>query len=60
MWDEFYGYKGKQNYLENYLNTIRYNYQTLVDNGQIDDIELNVYISILGYINKIISYISKI
>ena len=60
MWDEFYGYKGKQNYLENYLNTIRYNYQTLVDNGQIDDIELNVYTSILGYINKIISYISKI
>ena len=60
MWDEFYDYKGKQNYLENYLNIIRYNYQTLVDNGQIDDIELNVYVSILEYINKIISYISKI
>ena len=59
MWDDYIKYKSKPTGIEVFLDIMKSEYQELCNLGE-NAIEIQVYDSILQYINKILSKISKI
>ena len=54
MWEEFYKLKSHQISKYDYLIFLKMSYERIMNSGEISDIENNVFISILEYLNKII------
>ena len=53
MWNNFYKYKSGEYSLDEYLLLIRGKYQTKANDIKTTSIEIEVYHSILTYLNKI-------